>query len=78
MTGLLVSIHHFRPPTYVAVDGHLPTGWGMIHTPGGKKHHAYKETPGYPTTVPTAASAMAHYVPFFLTTKFGGVHYPAN
>ena len=44
VTGLLVSIHHLRPPIYVAVDRHLPTGWGRIHTPDGQKHRAYKET----------------------------------
>ena len=52
----------------------LPTGWDRIHS----RHHAYKETLGDPTPVPAAASTMVHYVPFFLTTKFGGVRYPAQ
>ena len=78
MTGLLVSVHQYRPPTYVCADGHIASGWGRLHTPDGKTHAAYKEAPGDVTPVPDAAKAMAHYVPFFLTTRFGNVRFPAG
>ena len=66
MTGSFLSNAEFTPPLTVAVTGHVPSGWGVIHSEDGLKFDFYKSTPGDPAMVPEAAQNMRYYVPLFL------------
>ena len=78
MTGHLISPTRYTGHPEVAVEGHLPSGWGRIILPSGIAYPAYKATPGDPEPVPKEAMQMSYYVAFFLTTLVGGERPPAG
>ena len=71
MSGRLASLQKPVQPALVAVDGHLPSGWGVIVVQQ-QEFPAYKVTPGDLNRAPADALAFTYNIPMFLSKMSDG------
>ena len=71
MSGRLASLQKPVQPALVAVDGHLPSGWGVI-VAQQQEFPAYKVTPGDLNRAPVDALAFTYNIPMFLSKMSDG------